>query len=353
MESSPTPAGRLDGPSAWIGEDLAADPHAWTWQLDDAEIQELIDATAPWADGTDDVPLLSTAEVPLPHLASKIDALRQRLIRGRGFELIRGLPVWDLSDRHVAAIFLAVGAHLGSPRSQNAAGHLLGHVRDLSLDASDPTVRIYQTSERQTFHTDSTDVVGLLCQQTAATGGTSLLVSAATIWNRLIEESPKLAPLLFEPIATDRRGEIPPGAQPWFEIPVLNWFDDVLTVIYQRQYIESAQRFPEIDPLPADLVAALDQFDAIANDPTVHLRMDLAPGDMQFVHNHSMLHDRTSFVNKPDAPRHLLRLWLSVAGDRALPPSFAQRYGSIAVGDRGGIITDRTTQLHAPVNPRL
>lgn len=56
---------------------------------------------------------------------------------------------------------------------------MLGHVRNIGLDASDPTVRIYQTDERQTFHTDSSDVVGLMCLQAAATGGESLLVSAA------------------------------------------------------------------------------------------------------------------------------------------------------------------------------
>lgn len=330
---------------------MAAAPERWTWHLSAAEIAELTTATARWAPGTDDLPLIGPADVPLPLLADRISELRIRLISGLGFELIRGLPVDDLSTRHTAAIFLAIGAHLGLARSQNAAGHLLGHVRDLSLDASDPNVRIYQTDQRQTFHTDSTDVVGLLCLETAAEGGTSMLVSAASIWNRMLTEAPDLAPLLFEPIATDRRGEVPPGADPWFEIPVLSWFDNALTVIYQRQYIDSAQRFDAIAPVPPEMTAALDAFDDLANDPELHLAMELEPGDMQFVHNHSLLHDRTSFVNKPDAPRHLLRLWLSIAGDRELPPSFAQRYGPLTVGNRGGIITAGTTRLHAPVDP--
>jgi hypothetical protein len=60
---------------------------------------------------------------------------------------------------------------------------------------------------------------------------------------------------------------------------------------------------------------------------------------MQFVYNHSMLHDRTAFVDwpEPERRRHLLRLWLSIPGDRLLPPVFAQRYGSIEPGNRGGI----------------
>ena len=66
----------------------------------------------------------------------------------------------------------------------------------------------------------------------------------------------------------------------------------------------------------------------------------LEPGDIQFVYNHSLLHDRTAFVDDADPAlrRHLLRLWLSLPDDRLLPPVFEQRYGSIEVGDRGGIV---------------
>ena len=41
--------------------------------------------------------------------------------------------------------------------------------------------------------------------------------------------------------------------------------------------------------------------------------------------------------------------YLSLAGDRALPPCFVQRYGSIEVGNRGGIVTAETT-LKAPLD---
>jgi hypothetical protein len=79
--------------------------------------------------------------------------------------------------------------------------------------------------------------------------------------------------------------------------------------------------------------------------------MSLKPGDMQFVYNHSQLHDRTGFLDWPDASkrRHMMRLWLSIENDRPLPPSFKQRYGSMTIGDRAGIITSATT-LHAPLD---
>ncbi|MEM7287911.1 MAG: TauD/TfdA family dioxygenase [Actinomycetota bacterium] len=332
------PAPVQDSAATWRADDWI-DPSTWSWRLDPAAIDEMAAATERFA-GADPQAVgdLGARELRFDAVADRLRALHHTLVHGRGFELVRGLPVRDMSAGQAAAIFVAVGAHLGSARSQNADGHLLGHVRNVGLDVGDPTVRIYQTNRRQTFHTDSTDAVGLLCLEEAAEGGESLLVSAPAIYNVMLDRDPDLAALLFEPVATDRRGEIPPGADPWFPIPVLSWFDERLTVLYQRQYIESAARFADAPPLTDRMVAALDLFDEIANDPTMYIRMRLEVGDMQFVHNHSLLHDRTGFVDKPDAPRHLLRLWLSLPGDRRLPEIFATRYGSTVVGDRGGIV---------------
>lgn len=317
-----------------------ADPEVWTWWLTTAEIDELLGATERFASVPEtQLATLTPNDVVLPTLANRLRALRHELIAGRGFQLIRGLPAADIGAGHAAAAFVGLGTHLGSLRSQNANRDLLGHVRNVGLDAADPTVRIYQTDQRQTFHTDSTDAVGLCCLEVAESGGDSMLVSAAAIYNEMLDRRPDLARRLFDEVATDRRGEVPAGAEPFFRIPVLSWFDDRLTVIYQRQYINSAARFDDAPPLSPDMVAALDLFDEIANEPAMHLSMTLEVGDMQFVHNHSLLHDRTGFVDKPDAPRHLLRLWLSLPGDRELPDIFASRYGTTTVGNRGGLIT--------------
>lgn len=202
-------APRQSGPAAWIGSELAADPQSWTLHLTDQHVSEIFTASAPYADGDDDLPLIEAADFPLATFAAELAKLRQRLIRGRGFELVRGLPVEDIPVRQAAAAFLGVGAHLGAARSQNAAGHLLGHVRDLGADASDPNVRIYQTSRRQSFHTDSTDVVGLLCLETAQQGGDSLVASAATVYNEMLERDPGWQPCCSSrsrPIGAARSG---------------------------------------------------------------------------------------------------------------------------------------------------
>jgi hypothetical protein len=276
--------------------------------------------------------------------------VRDDVLNGRGFLLLRGLPVERWSMRQSATAFFGLGSHLGSARSQNGKGHVLGHVRDLGLDVNDPNVRIYQTHERQTFHTDSCDIVGLLCLKTAKSGGLSALVSSTTIFNEMRRRRPDLLKVLLEPAATDRRGEVPEGQKPYFEIPVFSWHQGYLTAIYQRQYIESAQRFPEAPRLSPARIEAMDLFDALANDPELNMFMEFKPGDVQLVHNHTVLHDRTRFVDWPDAERrrHLLRLWLAAAEARPLPPYFTQRYGSVTIGDRGGIVL-RDTRRHAPL----
>ena len=342
---------KFTGPSAWVSKDLANDTDSWLKTLSSREVAELENAAEQFLSSGKNIGELAARDFQIPELSKHLQQLKQKLLHGNGLEVIRGLPVQDYSQELAACIFCGIGAHLGSARSQNAKGHVLGHVRDTGVSSSDPTARIYQTSERQSFHTDSTDVVGLLCLKKAKSGGESLLVSALSIYNRFIELRPDLLPLLFDPVATDRRGEVPEGEQPFMTIPVFSWLEENLTVFYQRQYINSARRFDDAPRLTDKHTEALDLFDTLANDPSLHFSMQLEPGDMQFVYNHSQLHDRTGFIDWPDASerRHLLRLWLSIEGDRNLPACFKQRYGSIEVGNRGGIVT-RETRLHAPLD---
>lgn len=332
------------GPTIWYGPEMAGQPERWIWHLSPAEIEELETAAEKCLGSDTPVGQMTVADFPLPTLEEGLKKLQEQLIRGIGFGLLRGLPVDRYSEREMITIFYGIGTHLGHARSQNAQGHVLGHVRNMGLDSTDPKVRLYQTSERQTFHTDSTDVVGLLCIQPAKEGGLSLLVSADTVFNEMRRRRPDLLEWLLQPIATDRRGEVPEGMDPYLLIPVFSYFADRITIFYQRQYIESAQRFPDAPRLTEKHIEALDLFDELCNDPELHLTMMLERGDMQFVYNHAMLHDRTGFVDWPELEkrRHLARLWLSVPGDRPLPEIFATRFGSVEIGNRGGIIVPGT-----------
>jgi len=339
----------IEGPSAWYGPDMAARGD-WIEHLSDAEIAEIDAAAARLADAEVDIPSIRRQDFPLPTLAPRLRRILEEVLNGRGFVLLRRLPVERWSRRRAATAFFGLGAHLGSARSQNAQGHVLGHVKDLGQTSSDPNVRIYQTRERQGYHTDSCDVVGLLCLQPAKAGGFSSLVSSVTIFNEMRRRRPDLLPCLFEPIETDRRGEVPEGQQAYFQIPVFNWFAGLLSAVYQRKYIDSARRFVGT-PLTRQQQEALDLFDALADDPKLCMSMEFRTGDVQLVHNHTLLHDRTAFEDwpEPERKRHLLRLWLAPPEARPLPPVFAERYGSITPGDRGGIVVPGARQI-APLD---
>jgi Taurine catabolism dioxygenase TauD, TfdA family len=332
------PPGDLEGAAAWRAADFTGED--WVMRLTGVEVAEVEAAARRLATDPADLASVRAESFPLPSLARRLAALlHDQVLEGCGFAVLRGLDPARLSRRENAAAFLGIGAHLGVFRPQNAKGHILGHVKDLGRSGDDPTARLYQTHERQTYHTDSCDVVGLMCLKPAKAGGRSSLVSSVTLYNEMRRRRPDLAAVLFEPIETDRRGEVGPGERPYFTIPVFNWHAERFAGIYQRQYIESARRFEEVGPLTAAQVEALDLLDGLAEDPALHIELDFLPGDIQLVNNHVLFHDRTAFEDwpEPSRRRHLLRLWLAPPDAQALAPVFSERFGTIAPGERGGI----------------
>ena len=332
----------VSGPGAWYGRDLARRDD-WIYRFTVAQIREIEAAVAGAR-----VPLyeLTPQAFPLPSVGPFLRRLLTELLEGRGFALLRGLPVERWSREEQAIAYLGIGSWLGRFRSQNAKGHLLGHVKDLGLDIRDPSVRYYQTNRALEYHTDSIDIVGLLCLHTAKAGGASYLASSMTVFNEVLRRRPDVVPALFEPFPTDRRGEVPEGMKPWFDIPIYHWHAGRLSCIYVRQYIESAQKhFPEARRLSRMQIEAMDLMDELCNDPEIHLAMEFRPGDVQLLHNHQILHARGDFENwpEPERHRHLLRLWLAPPEARPLPEVFAPRYGSVVPGERGGIVVRGTT----------
>jgi hypothetical protein len=323
------PARPLAGPAAWHGREITRS-NGWVRFLtpdERAALRKSLDAIR-------DKPFDSIAGDALPPLPL-FDEARRDLLDGRGFVLLRGLDAANLPVDDLARLLWALGLRFGRLLPQNAKGHLIGHVKDLGVRADDPAVRLYQTSERQGFHTDSCDVVALLCVRPARRGGLSSIASTWTAFNEVLRRRPDLAPALFEPIATDHRGEQSPGARPWFSIPILSWHRERLLGVYQRRYIESAQRFPDAPRLTDAQREAMDLLETVLEE--IAFRMELQAGDIQLVHNHQILHDRTAFEDDPARPRHLLRLWIAPPAGWELPPVFAERFGSVVPGERGGI----------------
>ncbi len=340
----PMPPGAIAGPAAWYGPEMRQRGD-WLHHFTDAELAELDAAMRAHVASGRSMGEITSDSFSLPTLAPRLKQILSDLLDGRGFVQFRGFPVARYTTEEAAIAYLGIGSHLGSFRSQNAKGHLLGHVKNLGLDIRKPTTRYYQTDRELEFHTDSCDIVGLLCLKVSKQGGESRICSSTTVYNEVLRRRPDLAPALFHAFPTDRRGEVPPGCDPWFDMPVFHWHEGRLSAIYSGQYIRSAQaNFPQAPRLTADERAAIDLVDAIACDPAVNLGIEFQPGDMQFLQNHTILHSRTDFEDwpEPERRRHLLRLWLAPQGARPLPEVFATRYGSVTPGDRGGIICEGT-----------
>jgi len=327
-------------PANWRAADLRGD-HSGSFDLTPAQQREIEAAVAASAAAGQPIHDISRDSFKLPGLGPLLARLRDRLIDGRGFALLRGLAVERLDREQVMRAYFGIGSHIGTPRPQNRAGHLIGHVTDLGEDPSDPRTRIYRTSGRQRFHVDSCDVVGLLCLQRAKSGGASALCSSLAIVQAIAERRPDLAAVLAQPFIYDRKGEIPAGKHAHYPMPIWHRCGDKHSVYFARDFIDSAQaRFADIPRLSEAQCEALDLLEQLAQSPEFHIRIDFRPGDIQLLHNHVLLHSREAYEDFPEPARrrHLLRLWLSPQRPRPLPAAFEERYGPIRGGlPRGGI----------------
>ena len=326
----------LESEAAWTGPALAARKD-WIHELSPAEIRALDAAVA--RAGASGKPLaeLTREDFPLGVLAGAVDAWLDALDRGRGFVLVRGVPVERYGEADAALAYWGLGLHLGRAVSQNAAGDLLGHVRDAGLERRDPTVRLYRTREQLGFHTDGSDIVGLLCLRPAKSGGTSRIASSAAIYNEILRRRPDLAAALYEPFPFDRNGEEGPGEPPYFMLPLCRQADGRLRTFYIGWYIRDSQRHPSAPRLTRAQRGAIDLIDELAADPRLHLDMDFRAGDIQWLKNAAILHARTEFEDhvEPERKRHLLRLWLTsrrafADGDPLLQQGIGRKAGAVS-----------------------
>jgi hypothetical protein len=343
-ESKPSmpPAPLSQNPGLWRGSDLQ-DRTDWIFRFPPEALAEIRAALAGIKAKGLVPPGFGKADFPLPQFSRVLDGMLEELETGRGFFLMRGFPAAEFTEGEAEIIFWGLGQHLGIPLSQNAEGHLLGHVRNLGMDINKTNVRAYQTTAELIFHNDQSDVIMLMCLKAAKSGGLSRLVSVTAIQNEIQRRRPDLLEELYKPFYIDRRGERgreDEGDAPYYAMPVLSYHKGLVTARYIRGYIESAQRFPEVPRLTAKQIEALDLFDAIANEPGMALAFQMEPGDFQLANNFCVLHSRTNFEDWPDLAdrRHLLRLWVAAPNSRELPPCFETRFGTCVGGrKRGGI----------------
>lgn len=304
----------LNVAAAWRGSELSRRDD-WYESLTGHEVAELERALEVATKSGKSMGELTAADFPLPTLEKKVDRWRQEVSTGRGFLVFGGVPVqrWGESDSEV--FFWCLGQHLGIPGAQNPQRDLLGHVRDTG--ESPDEVRHYRTRVNINFHCDAADVVGLLCLNTAKRGGKSRIVSSVSVYNELLRQHPDRVDRLYEPFPMDTKGE---GGVRYLPVKPCAYDSGSLRTFYHTDYFRSASAADGAPLLSPEDRELLDWYNAIAESPGMYLDMDLRPGDVQLLSNHTVLHARTDFEDYPEPARkrHLLRLWLSLPASRSM-----------------------------------
>jgi hypothetical protein len=309
------------GPETWKGADMAKDT-AWLHQLTDDVIATLEAALAHVKAKGLRFPNFYRKDFPIGRLAEQLKSHSDELENGRGFLVLRGLPVERYSEEDIQIIYYGIGLHMGVPVRQNPRGDLLGVVMNVG-DVTKKTTRVYETNLYLPYHSDPSDVVGLLCLRKAKQGGLSSLVSVAAIHNEILKNHPEYLGLYYRTWYFSHLCEDLPSLSPIFSHHL-----GKLSCRYLRQYIELGHEIRNL-PLSKVEIEALDLFDAIMHREDLRLSMMLEPGDLQFANNYAVLHSRNEFEDHGvhELNRKMLRLWVKMPNARTLAPEFPGRNG--------------------------
>jgi alpha-ketoglutarate-dependent taurine dioxygenase len=305
----------VDDPRSWTAETVGA-AAGWTHPLPGALIAPLRSIAG--APGRGDGPIadLRLTADERAALGGYLAAAKHDLERGRGFVVLDRLPVGRILDREAIALYWMIGQLLGEPITQNVQGTLLYDVRDSGQDVA-RGARFSVTNSESSFHTDNSfgeaivDYVGLLCLKTARSGGVSQMVSGLAVVEMLRSEQPGTLQALCRPFHVDRRGGVREGEAPTVLRPVIELGGSEPLFRYLRYWIEAGHAKAG-EPLTLERRAALDRLDALLNRPALRAEFSLEPGQVYFINNRWILHNRTAFEDhpEPERRRHLVRLWL-------------------------------------------
>jgi hypothetical protein len=309
--------GLIDSPAAWLGCEMRKRID-WLYRFTERDRTEIQAALLHSIGSGKPTRELTAADFPLPVLAAKMADARETLTNGCGLQVFSGLPVRDWTDEQTQRVFWCLGLHIGVPGAQNPQGDLLGHVRDTGKREDQESGRFYKTRRAIAFHCDAADAVGLMCLQKARRGGQSRIVSSVAVFNEMLRRHPVQVGRLYRPYMLDTKGEGGVNAIP---ITPCCYSNGRLRTTYHSDYFRSAGLHRDVNSLSSSDLEVLDNYEAIANDPDYFLEMNLEPGDIQLISNHTVLHARTAFedFDEPARQRHLLRLWLSL--DEPLSPA--------------------------------
>lgn len=312
-------------PAAWKGPEIAQSTD-WVYTLSGDEIAELDDALQSVKSKGLQIPNITREDFPLPGLSSTLAGFLKEMENGRGFVLLRGIPVENYSTEDSTLLYWGITTYLGDAAAQNMMGELVSDVRAIDGDWNENfNIRGYQTRVHLPFHCDKADFVGLMCLQTAKAGGESCISSSVAIHNEILRTRPDLLAALYEPLYIDHRGEGFDDDDPYYMAPVFALHHGHFYARFGQKYVESAQRFSQVPRLTLAQTEGMDLFSTLALSEEFRLDMTFQRGDIQLLNNHLIVHSRTDYEDwpEPERRRHLLRMIL-LTGDDANAPDFTR-----------------------------
>lgn len=275
------------------------------------------------------IPAIGRTAYDFPAISDDIAAIGRELTRGRGLVIIRGWPVDKYTLDEIGLLYGWFGQHWGKPVIQSGKGDRLGYVADVPQTGS--IYRGYRSNAELRMHSDSDDIVGLLCIRKAKSGGISQLVSGTAVYNEILRTRPDLLEILIKGFRVHWNGEEAPGEPPVtdYRVPIFSEVDGQVSISFGHKYIEDAFVTLGVPPT-AEETEALTLLETTASRSDLVYEFQLEPGENSFINNYTTLHSRTGFEDHPEEGRRrlLLRLWLQANDARPIHVNLRRYYGA-------------------------
>ncbi len=242
---------------------------------------------------------------------------RTKMDQAPGFVLLNTAGE-AVNDHQLTALYYMIAHGFGNLNTRYGE---LFEVKDRQLDYTKQAIPVSKTKASTGFHTDSTakeyspKVVGLLCLRPALKGGISLLANAADLFEWLNKNHPESIAPLSQPIIRD---VITPGSDTHTEairknqFPVFSFEYKEFKFRYMRYWITTGYE-RSLTVIPEELDDALNRIEEYFNADENTTRYKMKRGDMLFINNNFLCHNRTSYTDTPGVPnkRTLIRTWIN------------------------------------------
>jgi alpha-ketoglutarate-dependent taurine dioxygenase len=305
-------------PRAWRGPSLGEDEYLVA--IPDACRREVRGVLAELRAAPVPTLLLLPEHFDLAECVRWMGGVRERLDHGPGFVILDRLPLDDMSRQEAIDVYWILASLLEPPVAQEWKGTVIYDVRHDGQEYGADT-RGALTPVGLEMHNDSSmgeappNYVGLLCLQTAKTGGMSIVSSALAAHNHFLKARHDILRRLYEPFYRDHQEYQAADAASKNDRPVFAWDGRLRTRFNARHIVRGYEKTGRVlDPLGAEAVRRMDAF---LGDPGNRLDLWLEQGQIQILNNRVIVHGRTPYEDHEDPARHrhLVRLWLR-AGDR-------------------------------------